>query len=139
MHSGHYNAIRQAKTMADVLVVGINSDEALLENKGPTIMNLAERTEIIRHCKFADEIESGTIYTPDLDYLKSLNCGFYAHGDDPCYNSEGVDVTEKFKQRGMFKIVKRTEGVSTTNLTDKLVKLAIMKQKQEQQQYEDDP
>ena len=56
MHSGHYNAIRQAKTMADILVVGINSDEALYENKGPTIMNLAERTEIIRHCKFADEI-----------------------------------------------------------------------------------
>ena len=56
MHSGHYNAIRQAKTMADVLVVGINSDEALLENKGPTIMNILERTEMIRHCKFADEI-----------------------------------------------------------------------------------
>ncbi len=39
LHSGHYNAIRQAKNMSDILVAGVNSDEDLLINKGPTIMS----------------------------------------------------------------------------------------------------
>ena len=54
IHSGHYNAIRQAKAMCDYLVVGVASDPEILKNKGPTIMNIDERTEVMRHCKFAD-------------------------------------------------------------------------------------
>jgi ethanolamine-phosphate cytidylyltransferase len=34
MHSGHYNALRQAKQLGDILVVGIHSDEEILRNKG---------------------------------------------------------------------------------------------------------
>ena len=56
-----------------------------------------------------------------------MNCDFFAHGDDPCFNNEGVDITEELNKRGMFKLLKRTEGVSTTNITDKLVKLALVK------------
>ena len=110
--------------MADILVVGVNSDEDLLKVKGPTVMSVHERTEIMRHCKFVDEIVSNTEYTPDLELLKKLNCGYYAHGDDPCYDQDGTDVTLAFKQRGMFKQVKRTEGVSTTDITERLLKLA---------------
>ena len=46
--------------MSDVLVVGVNRDEDLLLVKGPTVMNVHERAEIIRHCKFVDEIAADT-------------------------------------------------------------------------------
>ena len=46
--------------MGDYLVVGVNSDEDLMKNKGPTIMNDAERTEIFRHCKFVDRVVGKT-------------------------------------------------------------------------------
>ena len=46
MHSGHFNAIRQAKALCETLVVGVISDEAILQNKGPYIMNLEERREL---------------------------------------------------------------------------------------------
>ena len=46
--------------MSDVLVVGVNSDQDLLVNKGPTILNQDERAEILRHCKFVDEVVVGT-------------------------------------------------------------------------------
>jgi ethanolamine-phosphate cytidylyltransferase len=39
VHSGHFNAIRQAKALCDTLVVGIISDEAILENKGYILTN----------------------------------------------------------------------------------------------------
>jgi ethanolamine-phosphate cytidylyltransferase len=33
----------QARQLGDELYVGVHSDEAILENKGPTVMTLAER------------------------------------------------------------------------------------------------
>lgn len=110
--------------MSDVIVAGVNSDEDVIKNKGPPILNLKERCEILKHCKFVDEVAPGTAYTPTFEMLKELNCGFYAHGDDPCINSDGVDITLKFKEKGMFKVFKRTEGVSTTDITGKLLNLA---------------
>jgi ethanolamine-phosphate cytidylyltransferase len=42
-HHGHAGASLQARRLATELLVGIHSDEAILENKGPTVMTLAER------------------------------------------------------------------------------------------------
>ena len=40
---GHAGALLQARKLGKELVVGIHSDEAILENKGPTVMILQER------------------------------------------------------------------------------------------------
>jgi phosphopantetheine adenylyltransferase len=40
---GHAGAMLQARQLGMELVVGIHSDEAILENKGPTVMTLEER------------------------------------------------------------------------------------------------
>jgi ethanolamine-phosphate cytidylyltransferase len=74
------------------LVVGVASDEEICANKGPTILNIHERAEIIRHCKFVDEVQINVVYTPTIETLNSIGCGFYAHGDDPCIDKDGVDV-----------------------------------------------
>lgn len=41
---GHAGAIVQARQLGDELYAGVHSDEAILANKGPTVMNLAERS-----------------------------------------------------------------------------------------------
>lgn len=41
--SGHAGAIVQARQLGDELYCGVHSDEDILANKGPTVMNLAER------------------------------------------------------------------------------------------------
>ena len=56
IHSGHYNALRQAKTLGDILVVGVISDEQVTKYKGPSILTWNERAEIIRSCKWVDEV-----------------------------------------------------------------------------------
>lgn len=43
MHYGHANALRQAKALGDVLVVGVNSDEEIIANKGPPVLSMEER------------------------------------------------------------------------------------------------
>jgi choline-phosphate cytidylyltransferase len=56
--------------MCDVLVAGINSDEEVRAVKGPTIMTMEERAEYLRHCKFVDEVQPSTPYTPTPELLK---------------------------------------------------------------------
>jgi ethanolamine-phosphate cytidylyltransferase len=56
MHSGHYNAIRQAKQLTDILVVGVHSDAEILKHKGPPVMNEEERLATVRACKWVDEV-----------------------------------------------------------------------------------
>lgn len=44
MHElGHVGAMLQARRLGKALYVGIHSDQAILENKGPTVMSLDER------------------------------------------------------------------------------------------------
>lgn len=74
IHSGHYNAIRQAKALGDILVVGVNSDADLLKNKGPTVLNCKERADILRACKWVDEVAEETEYTVSVQTLDRLNC-----------------------------------------------------------------
>ena len=42
-HHGHAGAILQARRLGTELLVGVHSDEAILENKGPSVMTLDER------------------------------------------------------------------------------------------------
>ena len=53
VHSGHFNAIRQAYALCDELVIGANSDEDIEVVKGPTVFNVHERTLILKACKWA--------------------------------------------------------------------------------------
>ena len=49
MHFGHANALRQAKTLGDYLIVGVHSDEEILQHKGPTVMKEKERCELLKN------------------------------------------------------------------------------------------
>merc|ERR1719494_934184 len=49
MHSGHFNAIRQAKQLCDVLVVGVHSDEVIRTCKAPPVILQDERYAILKH------------------------------------------------------------------------------------------
>jgi ethanolamine-phosphate cytidylyltransferase len=123
IHSGHYNAIRQAKLLGDVLVVGVNSDAEILKNKGPAVLNEKERANILRACKWVDEIAEATEYSVSEETLDRYNCQYYAHGDDPVIDSSGVDIIALLREKGRFKMFKRTEGVSTTDIVGKLLLL----------------
>lgn len=121
MHSGHYNAIRQAKALTDILVVGVHSDKEIRKHKGPPVMSDEERLATVRACKWVDEVVFDTPYDPSLELLLKLNCDFAVHGDDTSTTADGKDAFAELKEAGRMKIVKRTEGVSTTDLVGRLL------------------
>jgi len=54
LHSGHLQYFKTAKSMGDVLVVGVNSDEWLTRKKGQPFMPLDERLPLIQSLKMVD-------------------------------------------------------------------------------------
>lgn len=82
-----------------------------------------ERAAIIDACKFTRNMVPDTPYTCTEELLDKLNCQFYAHGDDPCYGADGENFCEVLTKKERFKEFKRTPGVSTTDITAKLLKL----------------
>eukprot|EP00474_Spongospora_subterranea_P008635 CRZ09093.1 hypothetical protein [Spongospora subterranea] len=123
MHSGHYNALRQAKSLGDVLVVGVHSDAEISRQKGMPVMNNEERLAAVRSCKWVDEVAFDTPYTPTIELLDSLNCDFVVHGDDMPLNADGTSVYDEVKNAGRLRIIQRTNGVSTTDLVGRLLTL----------------
>ena len=123
MHYGHFNAIRQAKKMCDILVVGVISSKEITKCKGPPVMTLLERAELARACKWADEVIENVPYHPTINLINKLNCRYAAHGDDLIKNAKGEDSYQTFRDADRLKIFKRTYGASTTDIVGRLLLL----------------
>jgi len=56
LHSGHIAYIKEAATLGDYLVVGLNSDEWLARKKGRSFMPWEERAEVLVHLQMVDRV-----------------------------------------------------------------------------------
>ncbi|GAQ92628.1 CTP:phosphorylethanolamine cytidyltransferase [Klebsormidium nitens] len=125
MHYGHANALRQARALGDQLVVGINSDDEIRKNKGPPVMNIDERVVMVEAVKWVDEIIVDAPYAIDKAFMATLfddyKIDYIIHGDDPCLLPDGTDAYAEVRKAGRFKQVKRTEGVSSTDIVGRML------------------
>lgn len=55
IHSGHIEYFKAAKSLGDILVIGLNSDEWLARKKGQPFMPFTERLSIIENLKMVDQ------------------------------------------------------------------------------------
>ena len=56
LHSGHIAYFKAAKTLGDILIVGLNSDDWLVRKKGASFMPWKERLCIINNLSMVDEV-----------------------------------------------------------------------------------
>lgn len=125
VHSGHFNAIRQAKKLTDYLYVGVNSDEGVTKVKGSPLLDDDERIYLISGCKWANKIIGRLPYTPTIELLDSIGAFYAAHGDDIAIDENGEDCYSEFRKVNRMKVFKRTEGVSTTDLIGRLLSIGL--------------
>uniref|UniRef100_A0A7S4NFN7 ethanolamine-phosphate cytidylyltransferase n=1 Tax=Paramoeba aestuarina TaxID=180227 RepID=A0A7S4NFN7_9EUKA len=124
LHFGHSNALRQAKELGDVLVAGIHPTSEIEKHKGLPLMNDEERLEVLKANKWVDEIVTDAPYLTSVDFLKKHNIDFCAHGEDITILDDGRDSFHEVKEAGMFKLIKRTDGVSTTALLGRMLSMS---------------
>ncbi|KAK2385325.1 ethanolamine-phosphate cytidylyltransferase [Trifolium repens] len=125
MHYGHANALRQAKALGDELVVGLVSDEEIVANKGPPVLSMDERLALVSGLKWVDEVITDAPYAITEKFLNRLfheyNIDYVIHGDDPCLLPDGTDAYAAAKKAGRYKQIKRTEGVSSTDIVGRIM------------------
>ncbi|KAH1235821.1 Ethanolamine-phosphate cytidylyltransferase [Glycine max] len=125
MHYGHANALRQAKALGDELVVGLVSDEEIVANKGPPVLSMEERLALVSGLKWVDEVITDAPYAITEQFLNRLfheyKIDYVIHGDDPCLLSDGTDAYAAAKKAGRYKQIKRTEGVSSTDIVGRIL------------------
>ncbi|KAL4564454.1 hypothetical protein LXL04_028518 [Taraxacum kok-saghyz] len=125
MHYGHANALRQAKALGDELVVGLVSDEEIITNKGPPVLSMEERLALVSGLKWVDEVIANAPYEITEEFMKRLfnehKIDYIIHGDDPCLLPDGSDAYALAKKAGRYKQIKRTEGVSSTDIVGRIL------------------
>ena len=111
----------QARQRGKELVVGIHSDEAILENKGPTVMTLDERVAATDACRWVTKSVPYAPYVTSLPWISHYGCYYVVHGDDITSDASGEDCYRFVKAAGRFLVVKRTPGISTTDLVGRML------------------
>lgn len=124
-HYGHANAIRQARACGDYLVLGVVPDEEVIMAKGPPVMNEDERLCTVEAVRWVDEVMPGVPYEITEEFMTELfekhKIDFIVHGDDPCLLPDGTDAYAAAKRVNRFVTIKRTEGVSSTDIVGRML------------------
>ncbi len=93
LHPGHFNYLREAKKLADVLVVAVNSDDSVRKIKGANrpIFNDKERAEMLSSIIYVDYV---VIFEEDdvSSIIKALKPDYHCKGED--YTIENIPEKE---------------------------------------------
>lgn len=120
-HIGHLNIIKNAKSICDYLIVGVNSDEFMYsyKHKHP-IIPAKERIEIIKALKYVDEAHIVNNRNK-LEALEKFHYNALIMGDDykgtQFYNEVEKELKEKKVDIIYFPYTKTT---SSTMIREKL-------------------
>lgn len=119
LHIGHVNYLEQAKSLGDILVVGVNTDSSVRILKGPTrpIQNEDDRAEILAALKAVDHAILFDEPTP-LELIKMVKPDFLVKGGD--WKPEqivGSDYVMSYG--GQVRSLKFIDGRSTTSIIEK--------------------
>ncbi|RWW13780.1 hypothetical protein BHE74_00039401 [Ensete ventricosum] len=79
--------------------------------------------------KWVDEVIPDAPYAITEEFMNKLfteyNIDYIIHGDDPCLLPDGTDAYALAKKAGRYKQIKRTEGVSSTDIVGSHPALAL--------------
>jgi len=119
-HVGHIRYLAGAKSLGDILIVGINSDAQVRKLKGENrpFMPERERAEIVSAFKFVDLV---TIFDEPTvtELIRAVRPDFHAKGTD--YTTDSVPEREIVKEYGgRTAIVGDPKDHSSTDLIQKV-------------------
>lgn len=120
IHQGHISLLSEAASLADILIVGVNSDASVKRLKGESrpFNNEYSRTLLLASLVMTDVIILFEEDTP-FELIKFIQPDILVKGGD--YTIEQiVGATEVLNNGGEVKIIPIVEGFSTTSTLKKL-------------------
>lgn len=120
LHLGHVTYLAEARTMGDLLVVGLNSDASVRRLKGPSrpINDEKARAMVLASLQCVDYVIIFDEDTP-LDLIKTVKPNVLVKGGD--YTIDTIVGASFVQQRGgIVRTIPLVEGYSTTDTVQKL-------------------
>ena len=120
-HIGHLNLLNNAKKMCDYLIVGVNSDELVINYKKKIpVINETDRLAIVSAIKGVNQ----AFIVSTLDKVKILNnikFDVIFIGDDWKGNQRWNDTIDELKKYDVDVVfLPHTDGISTTEIGSKI-------------------
>jgi D-beta-D-heptose 7-phosphate kinase/D-beta-D-heptose 1-phosphate adenosyltransferase len=123
LHAGHVQYLRQAASLGDILVVGVNSDSSVRAIKGDSrpVNPLEDRIAILSSFDFIDYVIAFDEETP-YEVIKAVQPDVLVKGGDYSISQiVGRDIVEA--RGGEVKVLPYIEGKSSTNIINKILAL----------------
>ncbi len=116
LHLGHLRLLEYCKSIGDILIVGLNSDESVSRLKGPNrpINNQIQRKTMLESIRYVDEVRIFNDDTP-LKLIEDLRPNIIVKGGD--YLKEEV-IGNSLAEVRIFNYV---EGYSTTKSIQNII------------------
>ena len=122
LHAGHVQYLLEARKTGDLLILGLNSDTSvrLIKGEKRPLVPQGERAEVVASLTAVDYVTFFDETTP-LRLIEYLPPDFLVKGGD--WKEEEVVGGDLVRSRGgKVVIVPLTEGVSTTNIVERILR-----------------
>lgn len=119
-HSGHVEFFKKAKEQGTYLIVGVLSDETVKAYKREPILNMQERVKVIASCRYVDEVIPNCPLGVTGELLEKHKIDLVVHGDDFDEAKAKAQYAPAI-EKNMFRLVGYTEGISTTDIMDRIL------------------
>ena len=123
LHAGHVRYLEQAKSYGDILVLGLNTDASVRENKGPTrpINSERDRAEVVGALRAVDYVVLFGEKTAETIIAKVRPDVYVKGGDYTLETLPEAKIVQSYGGRVEF--VQMVAGRSTTNVIKKIEQL----------------
>ena len=121
LHTGHIQFLQQAKTLGDILIVGLNSDTSVrrIKGDGRPLLPEAERAAMLMALKAVDHVLIFDELLPN-DFLAAVKPAIHCKAGD--YTGEALPEAEVVRSYGgEIRILPFVEGYSTSKMIDHIL------------------
>ena len=129
-HIGHLNILKQAKAQSDYLIVGVSTDELVQNEKHKMpIIPYEDRVEIVKSIKYVDKVVPQKNKNK-LEAWEKYKFNKMFVGSDWMGTELWKQLESEFKPIGVEIVYfEHTNGISSTILRDRLIKIYGMEAK----------
>ena len=117
-HIGHINLFKRIKEKCDKLIVGVHNDEQVMTYKKAPIISYADRLEMVKSCRYVDDVYENADLITTNDLLFKLNADYVFAG------RENLEYINKYYQVSDDKLIllDRTSHICTSDVINKIIK-----------------
>ncbi|MBI4245140.1 MAG: D-glycero-beta-D-manno-heptose 1-phosphate adenylyltransferase [Planctomycetes bacterium] len=118
LHAGHIDLLRFAKSKGDILIVGVNTDSSIRQNKGDhrPVVPLEQRIYVLSALSMVDHVVVFNEQTP-INLIKKIKPNVLVKGEDWSGKIVGQDFVEGYG--GSIEIFKFKRKISSSSIIEK--------------------